>query len=545
MASPYAGLKFTPDPPAPGGAANPYAGLTYQEDQAPGSLEALGRGALQGATLGFGDELGGLVESMFGPKSYEQYRDEIRANNNAAQAAHPYLYGGGELAGGLATSVVPGLGAIEGAGALGTVAHAAALGGISGIGASDASNLGGIAKDAAEGAVAGGVTGAFAHGAGKLIGGMFERAPAAADEQTIKALAQGEGKAGASWSKTRGMVDSPDVPRVINEPTQVDVDGKTKTLTLADIASRPAEDVRPVVKQKMGEIGDATDKIYDKADKTSGGTSVAALVNHLDEQISERSNDPGNKAFVNALKDIKNDVLDTWGSRTGKDGVSLKDALNAKGADDPRVQAALLKQYDIQVPSRDVRKFATTLQDRGSDTVDRLNPGLGSQVKKEMGTVIKDFVNDHVENVLGTDDAAALKDLNRRQSALYRIDDVLEAREQKEAAGRISGKGLVNQVVGHGSLVGAGLMAMHGNLPGAAAAIAIPKVLEKAPAVARAATRAAARGQALLGTIIEQAKAGNPWAAKQLQILRSTPQGLARLAALQTTAPAASNLQGP
>src|SRR5580692_1031750 len=115
---PDAFLKATAPGASGGFDPDKFLAQTAPPKEEPGALEALGRGAVQGATFGFGDEIAGAVQSIFGSKTYQQARDEARANNAAAQAAHPNFYGAGELGGGLATSVVPGLGVAKGASAL-------------------------------------------------------------------------------------------------------------------------------------------------------------------------------------------------------------------------------------------------------------------------------------------------------------------------------------------------------------------------------------------------------------------------------------------
>jgi hypothetical protein len=79
--------------------------------------EALGRGALQGATFGFGDEIYGGVKGAASYLSgggfsdtYERERDAVRAANKKAAEAQPIAYIGGEVAGGVASTLVPGLG---------------------------------------------------------------------------------------------------------------------------------------------------------------------------------------------------------------------------------------------------------------------------------------------------------------------------------------------------------------------------------------------------------------------------------------------------
>jgi hypothetical protein len=137
----------------------------------PGMMEALGRGTLQGGTLGFADELGGgayalkdaLTKGSISDivKDYIKNRDEIRGNNAKAQAAHPWAYGGGELAGGVGTMLIPG------AGVGNTLKGAAGLGALYGVGKSDAdiTDVPAIAGDALKGAA----FGAAGYGAGKLI----------------------------------------------------------------------------------------------------------------------------------------------------------------------------------------------------------------------------------------------------------------------------------------------------------------------------------------------------------------------------------------
>lgn len=131
----------------------------------PGKLEALARGGAQGATMGFADEAAGAggylgaLWSKYGPEAlggapakyakeidpseaYKQDRDLYRTKDKAAEAAHPNYYGGAELTGGLATSMVaPGSAVIQG--------------GVNALGHSNAKTLGGVALDTAGGAALG------------------------------------------------------------------------------------------------------------------------------------------------------------------------------------------------------------------------------------------------------------------------------------------------------------------------------------------------------------------------------------------------------
>jgi hypothetical protein len=135
----------------------------------PGMLESLGRGAEQGATMGFGDELNGALSAIAqkaGEHSdenltdlYTKNRDESRAAMKAAENAHPFVYGAGNVAGGLGTALATAGGSLAEEGALGAIKAGGAIGAVSGLGNSEKTTLPGMASDALAGGAAGAVTG--------------------------------------------------------------------------------------------------------------------------------------------------------------------------------------------------------------------------------------------------------------------------------------------------------------------------------------------------------------------------------------------------
>lgn len=500
------------------------AGLTPDEGsvQAPGEvggMEALGRGALQGISLGFGDEIQGALQSIFTDKTYQQARDSARQANARAQAAHSTLYGGGEVAGGLASMFVPGLGIAEGAG-LGTVAAKSALaGGLGGLGSSEATDVGGIAKDIGVGAALGGAGGAVAHGVGVGIGRALGGAEEAGSRQAVKGIVAGEGKAPpASMALTRKLIDNENVPGLLRE----DVNGTT----LAREAYKPAEAIQPLVEAKQAEIGKGLDEIYDKADAASGGVKVSDLVKHYDSQIAELGKSPINESEVRSLEKVRDSVLKAWAPDLGA-------ALKTEEAANPAVRTAILKSLDASVPSKEVRALATKLQSQGA--TDETNPALATQIRQRLGSVTRDFVNGHVGNVLGADDRAALEGLNARMSASYAVQNALDDRAIKESAGRISQKGGLETLLGHGATAASVGMLAHGNIPAAAATFLAPKVIAQLPRAGRFATTQAARANEILLSIRHAASMGNPWAQSQIRMLAQTPLGAARLAQLGPT----------
>lgn len=156
---------------------------TSESPAPPSKLESLARGAIQGATLSWGDEIGAALESAFTSKTYRAAVTENRANNARAKEENPWSYGAGEVGAGIALGAATGgagLAARTGlaAGKAATYTNAgltglraatttgAALGAISGAGAAE----GGIG-DTLEKALTGGVIGAASGGiANKAFG---------------------------------------------------------------------------------------------------------------------------------------------------------------------------------------------------------------------------------------------------------------------------------------------------------------------------------------------------------------------------------------
>jgi hypothetical protein len=152
--------------------STPVEDATPAKAKPPGGAESFLRGAEQGATLGFADELGGGlqggmqwlankmpegslrwagIENYKGgetapSETYRAARDENRERYQAAADASPTAYGAGGLAGGVLSSVL-----VPGAAGVRTAAGAAKAGALYGAGA----GLGGSEADLLEGDVGG------------------------------------------------------------------------------------------------------------------------------------------------------------------------------------------------------------------------------------------------------------------------------------------------------------------------------------------------------------------------------------------------------
>ncbi len=123
-------------------------------------LDALLRGAGQGASAGWNDELaakllaaipaddGTGIPREYAGGQYEQYRDSNRADNEESQRKFPLNYGAGQLAGAIPSAVATGAG----------VPAAVGLGAVQGAGLSS-DNGQGLVKDAVAGGALGGAMG--------------------------------------------------------------------------------------------------------------------------------------------------------------------------------------------------------------------------------------------------------------------------------------------------------------------------------------------------------------------------------------------------
>lgn len=138
--------------------------------EAPGYGESAARGAAQGLTFGFADEIQAGTESLLDGANYDKRVREIRDEYKAAADENPITYHGADILSGFALPLgaVGGF-ATKGASTLGKIARSAGsgaiLGGAAGAGTSEAADASGVAKDALTGAGVGAVAGPVIEGA--------------------------------------------------------------------------------------------------------------------------------------------------------------------------------------------------------------------------------------------------------------------------------------------------------------------------------------------------------------------------------------------
>ena len=204
-------------------------GMKASGDVGPSMGESAGRGAVQGATFDFADEIAGLGaasplpgsaagKTTFGAmgapdviaggvrmlaeklglgsgasQSYTAERDRVRAENDAAQKANPISYGAGQVGGSVATAVIPGTQIARGASLGRQVGQGAAIGAGMGAaqGAGGAKELSDIPGAAATGAGIGAAVGVGAPLLARGLSRVVTPLPISAERQgAVNTLAQ-------------------------------------------------------------------------------------------------------------------------------------------------------------------------------------------------------------------------------------------------------------------------------------------------------------------------------------------------------------------
>ena len=278
------------------------------------------RGAAQGASMGFSDELTGGVEALwekakgnptaFG-ELYKAKRDESRANYESAEKANPSSYLAGQVGGGIATAVVPGMGGA-------TLGKLALQGAAQGLGSSEADltegDVVGAARDTAIGGTIGAATGlagkALSAGAVKAspylksgmnkLGDVFEEG---AEKLAVKAT----GATGNQASKF-----SPNAGRELLDQGLV---------KFGDDASRIAERVG----QRHELAGKAIGESLDTLEQRGIMGSVDNVVDGLQAQVDELAKTPGNEKII---KQLQNEIDNLY--IRGESNIGIKTAEQAK-----------------------------------------------------------------------------------------------------------------------------------------------------------------------------------------------------------------------
>lgn len=363
----------------------------------PSGLEALARGAIQGATFGFADEAVGAAESLLGPKTYTEARDESRANFKAAREAHPVLSTVGEVGGGLATSLFPAGAVFKGTGFAVNAARGAAAGIASGFGNSEADNAQDMVRDAAKSGLAGA---AFGGAAGALGEKLVRGAPKRVDDRLIQGITGGR-------ATTAGKKIYQDAPNVVAVARKFGLDK----------VAGDAEALLPQARAALKDVGGKIGAVYEEADRVFLGvpaTDVAAALRATAKKYSSPADAPMRRQIDTLVAEVKN----SWG----------------KG---PRARVPLAK----------VNELATKLESQGFASAD-LTPAAGAQLKRDLAKGVNKAldrrmgeIQEFASHVKGTPTAGQSAPLADSMTAADGLKRLLQLNKEYKALKRIEKMG--------------------------------------------------------------------------------------------------------
>lgn len=344
---------------------------TVSEDEI-SQMESAGLGAVQGATLGFGDEIGAaltapiataaeylddspesveqqLIDQGFTGdleghqgllKKYQELRDTTRESNKEAQETNPMTYMGAEIAGGIAPALASG-GASATAGAMKTAASTglkelaktgAKYGAASGLGYSEAEDLGGMATDTAKGAALGATVGVAlptalkgAASAAKTVGkgakGLAQLMPGS--EDITAAFKYGlKGRKINVQDIDEDLMTLADklYNKIKSAKNEIDIKGVKEELNILGIKVNTMDDINLAVKElesiSKGDIFDGkSSKVLDGLKKLRGDdVQSEALAQNLEKKALKKTLEGASKeeqAIIKAEKKLGKKALDS------------------------------------------------------------------------------------------------------------------------------------------------------------------------------------------------------------------------------------------
>jgi hypothetical protein len=467
------------------------------EKEEPGLLESGLRGIKQGVTLGFGDEITAALEQTFSNTTYKQARDEARANDAAAREAHPVGFGLGEILGNVGIGVATGgvAGAAAKLGVRGVAGLAGAEGALQGVGSSDSTNAGDLAREA----LVGGATGAALGAAGSKI---FGRYAGTAVERHAKHIAE-------DVTQGSNMVNKRRFAQVQELAADVFDQDKPLRKALGD-----PEKALDMIGDRLGTYGKQTVPLYQKVDQAYRPMMVSEVTAPIDAEIARYAAEPGKETIASALGRIKDNFV----------------AATTRGQATPNLSTP--------VPTQLVRRWTSNLLSEADSTMGSLAETERYQVKDQLHKVADGILKDHLEAAAqaapGARDAVGeLRELNKKLTVLIKAKDVIGIRAVKESVGH-QGLGDILKstgLPGIAALAGAGGNIISGGAyyAGTKAAIAAGRATNRgATTMLAQLMKAAQAGSVPQQLALDAVKAGVPNAAVQgaLGLARKVASGL-------------------
>ena len=346
-------------------------------------LESALRGGVQGATLGFSDEAmgalgaaGSLGEVVQADDSigklkelYQRYRDIERGKNKAAEDANPKTYLAGNVAGGIGSSFVPGLGAT-------TLGKTMALGAAGGLGVSEAESISGDMGNAALGSA----LGAVGHGVGKMLGKVLS--PEALKQEAKESAAFAVGAKGLPSNKQK-IGESLLSSKALNE-TGVSEEGLG---AIRKAASEAEQKLQPMLERAAQKLQGINPDDVSAAVGGDAGDKVQGLLHNVVDRIKDMSSDAQQDFYETIAPKVQDYILKL--KEAGNNPARLNEIKRAAQQEAQDIWNEVIKYKKSQVPTpknfEEWAKMADDIRDVIKGHIEQLGdfaePGLGQAIK--------------------------------------------------------------------------------------------------------------------------------------------------------------------
>jgi hypothetical protein len=385
-------------------------------------LEAGVRRVAQGATFGLQDEAAGALDALFTSKSYAQGRDESRRLNDAAtENLGPELSTALEVAGGVGTAFIPGMGVLGAAGkgvAAGSkaaMARSAIQGALGGFGYSEGKNLEEIATDTALGGALGAGVEFVAPRAGRMIKNTFNKAKAgladALDPNVQRILATGasakEMKGPMRVRATRAAQELSDIGALkAGDLLDVVPDAKNGVKLVFDEASSAGLPDKRTLQDRVRQITAVTGK---KIGDLYDASNANGLRVDVDSAILERKLTPDGPVLKETILDLISNA--TPGTEEGLS--QLTDGW-------------LLRIKDNADDFKELLKIKQGLKESMQLNTERGMKNRTARIAETLYSGLNDAMKDQVDELALKSGNATLTRLNAMHHAASTFDSMLE-----------------------------------------------------------------------------------------------------------------------
>jgi hypothetical protein len=441
----------------------------------------------------------------------------------------------------------------KGAGLLAAAGKAALGGGIAALGSSEADltkgQFGQAASDVAQGAAVGGVLGGALHAVGTKIGaGAGE-----AFEKDANADIYGKARAKDAIKAARMQGANPEIAK------EVAYSADFRPVQELARAGR-TEEARDAAQEFVDKVSANRLSHYEAASEAGATGTAGSVVQRLRQEASAAGGAVGRKEEAKALNAMADHIQD---ARSVTDTAKLPPelapikaslppsatkaevwdaAIKATGAKSAgEVPEQIAKAIDATpfaydpkapIPLLALRKITTAAQNASAESLGTVAENQRARITGSVTKAVNDALESHLDAAaLGSPKARAAVEAIRHDDKVIALGlsakDGLEQKLNKELVGRGGTlQGRISEGIGKSAKIASlGLLAT-GHGPGALA-------LHAAPYALSAVSGAARKGNDTLARLLYAETQGSQYAKNVLGALRATPQGAARLAALQ------------